>query len=69
VASLLPREAPLHRPARADAPRLPKRVAAKAAKMSFDEVAQDIATETAGRLGTRQVEPIVDAAAQDGDAL
>jgi hypothetical protein len=69
VANVFPRDAPLHLPARGDSHRLQKRVAAKAAKMSFDEVAKDSATETAVRLGTRQGEPIVDDAAHDVDAL
>src|SRR5258705_12926750 len=37
--------------------------------MSFDEVANDIETETAVRIGKRQVEQIVNGAAQDFDAF
>jgi hypothetical protein len=48
---------------------LQKRVAAKAAKLSFESVASDIETETGVRLGTRQIKEIVDAAAQDFDAF
>jgi hypothetical protein len=55
-------------PARGDAHRLQKRVAAKAAQMSFDEVANAIDPDTAVRLGKRQVEQIVYDAAQDFDA-
>ena len=69
VASLFPRDAQLNLPARGYSHRLQKRVAAKAAKMSFDEVANDIETETAVRIGKRQVEQIVYAAAQDFDAF
>jgi hypothetical protein len=69
VASLFPRDAQLNLPARGYAHRLQKRVAAKAAKMSFDEVANDIETETAVRIGKRQVEQIVYGAAQDFDAF
>ncbi len=53
----------------ADSHRLQKRVAAKAAKMSFESVAGDIETETGVRIGKRQVEQIVSAAAQDFDAF
>ncbi len=56
-------------PARGYSHRLQKRVAAKAAKMSFDEVANDIETETAVHIGKRQVEQIVYGAAQDFDAF
>jgi len=69
VASLFPRDAQLNLPARGYAHQLQKRVAAKAAKMSFDAVAHDIETETAVRIGTRQVEQIVSSAAQDFDVL
>jgi hypothetical protein len=69
VASLFPRDAPLNLPARDYSHRLQKRVAAKAAKMSFDDVANDIAPETAVRLGKRQVEQSVYGAAPDFDAL
>jgi hypothetical protein len=68
-ANLFPRDAQLNLPARGYSQRLQKRVAAKAAKMSFDEVANDIDTETAVRLGKRQVEQIVYDAAQDFDAF
>src|SRR5713101_8784151 len=37
--------------------------------MSFDEVASDIETETAVRIGKRQIEQIVYSAAQDFDAF
>src|SRR5467141_2262544 len=69
VASLFPRDAQLNLPARGYSHRLQKRVAAKAAKMSFDEVANDIETETAVRIGKRQVEQIVYDAAQDFEAF
>ncbi len=69
VASLFPRDAQLNLPARGYSHWLQKRVAAKAAKMSFDEVANDIETETAVRIGKRQVEQIVYGAAQDFDAF
>src|SRR5438128_12017757 len=69
VASLFPRDAQLNLPARGYSHRLQKRVAAKAAKMSFDEVANDIETETAVRIGKRQVEQVVYDAAQDFEAF
>jgi hypothetical protein len=69
VASLFPRDAQLNLPARGYSHRLQERVAAKAAKMSFDEVANDIETETAVRIGKRQVEQIVYGAVQDFDAF
>jgi hypothetical protein len=69
VASLCPREAPLTLPAHGDAHRLQKRVATQAVTSSFEGVVNDIATETSVRLGKRQVEPVVYAAAQDFDAL
>ena len=69
VANLFPRDAQLNLPARGYSHRLQKRVAAKAAKMSFDEVAKAIETETTVRLGKRQVEQIVYDAAQDFDAF
>src|SRR2546426_5133223 len=69
VSSLFPRDAQLNLPAQGYAHRLQKRVAAKAAKMSFESVAGDIETDTGVRIGKRQVEQIVSAAAQDFDAL
>src|SRR6266436_868490 len=69
MANLFPRDAQLNLPVRGYSHRLQKRVAAKAAKMSFDEVAKDSDTETAVRLGKRQVEQIVYDAAQDFDAF
>lgn len=69
VSSLFPRDAQLNLPAQGYSHRLQKRVAAKAAKRSFASVANDIATETGVRIGTRQVEQIVSAAAQDFDAF
>ncbi len=69
MASVFPRDAQLNLPARAYSQRLQKRVAAKAAKMSFDEVATDIEGETAVRIGKRQIEQIVYSAAQDFDAF
>ena len=69
VSSLFPRDAQLNLPAQSYSHRLQKRVAAKAAKMSFENVADDIKTETGVRLGKRQVEEIVYAAAQDFDAF
>jgi hypothetical protein len=68
VSSWCPRDAQLNRPAQGYAHRWQKRVAAKAAKMSFASVANDIATETGVRIGKRQVAQIVSAAAQDLDA-
>ena len=59
VASLFPRDAQLHLPARGYAHRWQKRVAAQAAKMSFDAGANAIDTETAVRIGKRQGEQIV----------
>ena len=69
VASLFPRDAQLNLPAHGYSHRLQKRVAAKAAKASFEGVVNDIATETGVRIGKRQVEQIVYAAAQDFDAF
>jgi len=69
VASLFPRDAQLNLPAHGYSHRLQKRVAAKAVKASFEGVVNDIATETGVRLGKRQVEQIVYAAAQDFDAF
>jgi len=69
VASLFPRDAELNLPARGYSHRLQKRVAAKAVKMSFEEVVTDIETETGVRLGKAQVEQIVYGAAQDFDAF
>ena len=69
MANVFPRDAQLNLPARGYSHRLQKRVAAKAAKMSFDEVANDIETETAVRIGKRQVEQIVYDAAQDFEAF
>ena len=37
--------------------------------MSFESVADDVATETGVRIGKRQIEAIVCAAAQDFDAF
>jgi len=65
VASLFPRDAQLNLPRQGYSHRLQKRVAAKAAKMSFESVADDIETDTGVRIGKRQVEQIVGAAAQD----
>ena len=56
-------------PARDYSHRLQKRVAAKAAKISFEAVAHDVATESGVRLGKAQVEQIVYDAAQDFDAF
>ena len=69
VSSLFPRDAQLNLPAQGYSHRLQKRVAAKAAKISFASVARDLETETGVRLGTRQVEQIVVGAAQDFDAF
>src|SRR3989454_8299825 len=65
VSSLFPYDAQLNLPVHSYSHRLQKRVAAKAAKMAFDEVAHDIETETAVRIGKRQVEHMLDGAAQD----
>ena len=59
VPSLFPRDAPLNLPAPGDAHRLPKRVAAKAVKMSLAGVANEREAATGVRIGTRQVEAIV----------
>jgi hypothetical protein len=69
VSSLFPRDAQLNLPRQSYSHRLQKRVAAKAAKMSFESVASDMKTETGVRLGTRQIEQIVLAAARDFDAF
>ena len=69
MARLLPREAPLHLPAQGSSHRLQKRGAAQAVTSAFAGVVHASATEPGVRLGTRQGEPIVDAAAQDFDAL
>ena len=69
VASLFPRDAQLNLPARGYSHRLQKRVVAKVVKMSFEEVAGDIETETSVRIGKGQVEQIVYEAAQDFDAF
>ena len=69
VSNLFPRDAQLNLPARGYSHRLQKRVAAKAARLSFDAVAHDIETETSVRLGKAQVKQIVSDAAQDFDAF
>lgn len=69
VSSVFPRDAQLHLPRQRYSHRLQKRVAAKAAKMAFESVASDIAAETGARIGTRHIEEIVLAAAQDFDAF
>jgi hypothetical protein len=69
VASLFPRDAQLNLPARSSSHRLQKRVAVKAVKMSFEEVVNDIETETGVRIGKGQVEQIIYGAAQDFDAF
>jgi hypothetical protein len=69
VSSLYPRDAQLNLPWQSYSHRLQKRVAAKAAKMAFESVASDIETETGVRMGTRQIEQIVLAAARDFDAF
>lgn len=69
VSSLFPRDAQLNLPAQGYSHRLQKRVAAKAAQISFESVANDIETETGVRMGKRQLEQIVYAAAQDFDAF
>jgi hypothetical protein len=69
VNSLFPRDAQLNLPARGYSHRLQKRVAAKAARRSFEVVAHDIETETSVRLSKAQVEQIVLDAAQDFDAF
>ena len=69
VSSLFPRDAQLNLPWQPYSHRLQKRVAAKAAKMAFESVASDIEAETGVRMGTRQIEEIVLAAAQDFDAF
>ena len=69
VSSLFPRDAQLNLPLQGYSHRLQKRVAAKAAKMSFEGVAHDIESETGVRIGKRQLEEIVYGAAQDFDAF
>ena len=69
VARLFPRDAQLNLPRQSYSHRLQKRVAAKAAQLSFESVASDIETETGVRIGTRQLKEIVEAAAQDFDAF
>jgi len=69
VSSLFPRDAQLNLPARGYSHRLQKRVAAKAARLSFEAVAHDIETETGVRLGKAQIEQIISDAAQDFDAF
>jgi hypothetical protein len=69
VSSLFPGDAQLNLPARGYSHRLQKRVAAKAARLSFEAVAHDLETETGVRLGKAQIEHIVNDAAQDFDAF
>ena len=69
VSSLFPRDAQLNLPRQSYSHRLQKRVAAKAAKMAFESVASDMEAEPGVRMGTRQIEEIVLAAAQDFDAF
>ncbi len=69
MSSVFPRDAQLNLPAQSYSHRLQKRVAGKAAKMSFESVAGDIETETGVRIGKRQLEELVGAAAQDFDAF
>jgi hypothetical protein len=69
ASSLFPRDAQLNLPRQSYSHRLQKRVAAKATKMAFESVASDMETETGVRMGTRQIEQIVLAAAQDFDAF
>lgn len=69
MASLFPRDAQLNLPARSSSHRLQKRVAAKAVKMSFEEVVNDIETETGVRMSKGQVEQIIYGAVQDFDAF
>jgi hypothetical protein len=69
VASLFPLDAQLNLPAHGYSHRLQKRVALKAVKDSFEGVVNDIEAETGVRIGKRQVEAIVYAAAQDFDAF
>ena len=69
MSSVFPRDAQLHLPLQGYAHRLQKRVAAKAAKMSFEGVAHEIESETGVRIGTRQLAEIVSGAAQDFDAF
>ena len=56
-------------PAHGSSHRLQKRVAAQAVKASLEGVVNDIDTETGVRLGKRQVEQLVYAAAQDFDVF
>ena len=69
VCSLFPRDAQLHLPLPSYSHRLQKRVAAQAAKMSFESVADEMAAATGVGIGPRQIEEMVYAAAQDFDAL
>src|SRR2546426_7849446 len=69
VSSLFPRDAQWNLPAQGYAHRLQKRVAAKAAKMSFESVAGEIESENGGRIGKHQVEQIVLEGAIDFDTV
>jgi len=69
VASLFPLDAQLHLPAQGYSHRLQKRVALKVVKEAFGGVANDLDAETGVRMGKRQIEEIVYAAAQDFDAF
>src|SRR6266568_2357492 len=69
VAMLLTTPSKDYLPAQGYSHRLQKRVAVKAVKESFEGVVNNIATETGVRIGKRQVEQIVSAAAQDFDAF
>ena len=69
VASLFPLDAQLNLPAHGYSHRLQKRAALKVVKDSFGGVTNDIEAETGVRMGKRQVEEIVYAAAQDFDAF
>ncbi len=66
---MFPRDAQLNLPVQSYSHRVQKRVAFKAAKMSFESVAGDIETETGVRIGKRQLEELVCAAAQDFDVF
>lgn len=67
--SLFPLDAQLNLPASSYSHRLQKRVVRKVVKDSFEGVAKDIQEETSVRIGKRQIEEIVCAAARDFDAF
>jgi hypothetical protein len=69
VASLHPLDADLNLPPELYSLEVRRRVAEEAAKSSFDEVVQALASTTGAEVGKRQVEELVRRAAQDFDAF